>query len=308
MSGNPRHNGIAGTHWMRCAIAHNRKSRLLLLSAALLAGVVAPVAIGTPASAVTGLVVVTTTSPERGSEDFKGANAVCPSGTKILGGGADIVNGGHSVQLGGLNPAPLGLPANSMWATANEDVPGYTGSWYIKAWAICASGVTGHQIVQASSAEPAGSTFAYATATCPAGKKVIGAGGRSASKPSYVLDTIDVAGDLSSVYVETAAAESPAPGTAPLAEAYAICIDPVPGQQLVTASSGFTSADKTLSVSCPSGTTLHGTGGGMTSALGQAHLDMLAPTGTSSAKIEAREDANGYSGTWKFDVYAICAS
>jgi len=288
-------------------IRWNRKFRLILLLAVPLAGVVAPVVIATSASAVAGLVVVAATSPERGSESFKAANAVCPAGTKILGGGADIVGGGHSVQLGALNPAPLGLPANSMWATANEDVLGYGGSWYITAWAMCASGVTGHEIVQASSAEPAGSTFASATATCPAGKKVIGAGGASAGKPSFVLDTVDITSDLNSVYVETIAAESPTAGTAPLAQAYAICIFPVRGQQLVRASSGFTSADKTLSVSCPSGTRLHGTGGGMTGAIGQAHLDNLIPNGNSS-RIEAREDATGYSGTWKVDVYGVCAN
>jgi len=288
-------------------LARSRAFRRVVLSAATVALAATPVMIATSASAVTGLVVVTATSPERGSEDFKGANAVCPAGTSILGGGADIVGGAHSVQLAALNPAPLGLPANSMWATANEDVLSYAGSWYIKAWAICASGVTGHEIVQASSAEPAGSTFASATATCPAGKKVIGAGGGSAGKPSYVLDTIDITSDLNSVYVETIAAESPTPGTAPLAQAYAICVNPVSGQQLVRASSGYTSTDKSLSVSCPSGKRLHGTGGGLTGALGQAHLDMLAPTGTGTSRIEAREDATGYSGTWKVDVYAVCA-
>jgi len=289
-------------------IVRNRKFRLILLLAVAAAGATVPVAIATSASAVTGLVVVTATSPERGSESFKGANAVCPAGTKILGGGADIVGGGHSVQLAGLNPAAAGLPANSMWATANEDVHGYEGSWYITAWATCASGVTGHEIAQASSAEPADSTFASATATCPAGKKVIGAGGISAGKPSYVLDTVDITSDLNSVYVETIATESPTPGTAPLAQAYAICIVPVAGQQLVRASSGLTSADKSLSVSCPFGKRLHGTGGGMTGAVGQAHLDMLAPSGTRSSRIEAREDVTGYSGTWRVDVYAVCAS
>jgi hypothetical protein len=289
-------------------MTRNRKFRLMLLGTAVLVGAAGTIAIAVSASAVSGLVVVTATSPERGSESFKGANAVCPSGTRILGGGADITGGGHSVQLAGINPAPLGMPANSMWATANEDRSGYSGSWYIKAWAICGKGVTGYEIVQAGSNEPAGATSASATATCPAGKKVIGAGATSAGKPSYVLDTIDVTSDLSSVHVKTVAAESPTPGTAPAAQAYAICVNPVAGQQLVKASTGYTSSDKTKSVSCPSGKKLHGTGGRISGASGQAHLDMLAPSGSGTSKIEAREDANGYSGTWKLDVFAICAS
>jgi hypothetical protein len=289
-------------------LLHNRSSRRVLLCATVAAGIAAPVLVITSASAVTGLVVVTATSTEHGSEGFKGANAVCPAGTNILGGGADISGGGHSVQLAGLNPVPLGLPANSMWATANEDRLGYEGSWSITAWAICASGVSGHQIVQASSAEPADSTIASASATCPSGKKVIGAGGASAGKPSYVLDGVDISADLTSVHVETIATESPTPGTAPLAQAFAICVNPVAGLQLVRASSGFTSSDQSLSVSCPSGKRLHGTGGGMTGAVGQAHLDMLAPTGSRTARIDAREDATGTGNTWKVDIFAICAS
>lgn len=290
-------------------MARIRRSRLVLLSGvAALTGAGALVAVAGPASAGVGLTVVTAVSAEHGSENFKGANAVCPAGTAILGGGADIVGGGHGVQLGGLTPAPAGMPANSMWATANEDALGYAGSWHIAAWAICGSGVTGHEIVHASATGPVNSASASVTATCPAGKKVIGAGGRSAGKPSYVLDTIGVSSGLDSVHAQTYAAESPTPGTAPLAEAYAICVNPVPGQQLVSASSGLNSADKTLSVSCPSGKRLHGTGGGMSGARGQAHLDMLSPNGNGAARIDAREDATGHGGNWKTDVYAICAS
>jgi hypothetical protein len=288
-------------------MAYHRKSRALRLSAVVLAAIGSLVVVDSPASAVSGLVVITATSAETGSQSFKGVNAVCPAGKVILGGGADIVNGGHSVQMGGIVPAPLGLPANSIWATANEDAAGTSNSWYIRAWAVCGSGVTGHQIVSAIDTPPAGSTFASAFAACPAGKKVIGAGGRSAGKPSYVLDTVDIQGDLSGVYVETIAAESPTPGTAPVAEAFAICVDPVPGQQLVSATTGFTSSDKSLSVTCPSGTKVHGVGGGMTGALGQAHIDQLSPNGSTGAKIDAREDANGNSGTWMANLYAVCA-
>ena len=116
--------------------------------------------VASPALAVAGRVIVTATSPETGSESFKGANAICPTGTKILGGGADIIGGLHNVQLAGINPAPLGPPANSIWATANEGPFGYDGSWSLTAWTVCGSGVSGHQIVEASSAAPADATSA----------------------------------------------------------------------------------------------------------------------------------------------------
>jgi hypothetical protein len=282
-----------------------RRSRIILTGLMSLAATAATVVIATPALAVPGLTVVTLTSATD-SEGFKVANPVCPAGKVLLGGGADIIGGGHNVQLAGINLAPLGAPANSVWASANESGAGWSGNWSITGYAICGTGVTGYQIVQAESSAPAGSTFASATATCPAGKKVIGAGGRSAGKTGYVLDTMDVSADLTSVYVETLATEWAIPGTAPLAAAYAICINPVAGMVRVGASSAYDSNDKLLTVACPAGKSLHGVGGGMTGAGGQAYLDLLAPSG-SSAIINAREDATGDAGTWKVDIYGICA-
>jgi hypothetical protein len=289
--------------------------RILLVGATVLAAVATTVVLATPSSAATALVTVTATSPETGSEAFKGANAICPSGTQLVGGGAAINGGGHSVQIVGLNPAPAGLPANSFWATAVESVFGYDPNWSITAWATCSSTVTGVQIVQASSDASAGATIATATAVCPAGKKVIGAGGVTAGKPNYILDTMDIASDLSSVYVETTAASAD-PATAPLAIAYAICIDPVPGQQRVAAMGTYDSSDKTLGAKCPSGTKVFGVGGGMTGALGQAQLTALYPYHTTnrlgqtfySAVLKAVEDADGDAGTWRVDTYAVCAS
>jgi len=288
--------------------------RILLVAATVLAAMATTVVLATPSSAATTLVTVTATSPETGSEAFKGANAICPSGTQLVGGGANIVGGGHNVQIVGLNPAPAGLPANSFWATATESVFGYAGNWSITAWANCSSNVTGVQVVQVSSSAPAGATIAAATATCPAGKKVIGAGGVTAGKANYILDTMDIAADLSSVYVETTAASAD-PNSAPLAIAYAICIDPVPGQQRVATIGTYDSNDKSQSVLCPVGTKIFGVGGGMTGALGQALLTSLYPSSVScfgrtyyGVVLRAAEDADGDAGTWKVDTYGVCAT
>ncbi|HZN74062.1 MAG TPA: hypothetical protein VFC00_20530 [Micromonosporaceae bacterium] len=260
--------------------------------------------VATPAWAVPGLVAVTVTSAEVGSESFKGANAVCPAGTKIVGGGADVLGGGHSVRIAGINPAPLLPNPNSLWATAHEDVLGYSGVWSLRAWAICASGVTGWQVVLADNTGPTNG-YAFATASCPAGKKVIGAGGRSTGKPSVVLDSINIAADLSSVTVEVVAIN----GATPIAYAYAICINPVPRQQRVALNKQPGSDDQTLALSCPEGTKTHGVGGGMTAAVGQSYLDELAPNGASltGVYIDAREDATGNPFSWSVNLQAVCA-
>ncbi len=284
------------------------RTRLLLAAAALLAGTAAPIAAATPASAVPGLVVVTAASPQTGSEAFKGANAICPRGTNIVGGGGAIDGGGFHVHLGGLNPAADSFPANSLYAVANEDVLGYAGSWTLTAWAVCASGVTGWEIVQADATAAPGVPSAMATAYCPPGKKVIGAGGRGAGKGHVILDSINVSANLASVSVEVMSVDT----GGDTAHAYAICIDPVPGQQLVSAHTQFSSTNQqSLVVYCPAGTKVHGIGGGLTGALGQSYINRLAPNGptlTTGVDINAREDADGNSGTWRADVQAICAT
>src|SRR5258705_3506986 len=72
-----------------------------------------------PALAVPGLVAVTVTSAEVGSESFKGVAAYCPVGTKILGGGADVLGGGHSVPIARINPAPILTNPHGLLATAH---------------------------------------------------------------------------------------------------------------------------------------------------------------------------------------------
>jgi len=284
-----------------------RRSRLLLAGAALVVGVAVPAVVVSPAEAVSGLVVVKAKSADTGSESFKWALAECPAGTHVLGGGGDISGGSNGVHLSSLLPSPLGLPADSFYVTAMEDSAGYAGSWTLAAWAICGSGVTGWEVVTGDVAAAPGSTFTSATATCPAGKQVIGAGGYVSGGSPYILDSIDPASDLSGVFVEAIGDETtPIDGSAWGVHAVAVCVNPVPGQRLVSATTGASAANKTKSVRCPRGTRVHGTGGGLTGALGEAHLDRLAP-GSTSVDIDARHDITGARTSWEAYVFAICA-
>jgi hypothetical protein len=286
-----------------------RPSRLLLTGAVALAGVAASVAVAGPARAVTGLTIVTATSVETGSEGFKSANAVCPPNTVIFGGGADITGGGHSVRLTSMLPAPLGLPTHSYFATAMESGV-YNANWTLRTWAICGSGVFGWEIVTGSVAASPGSTIVSVSAVCPSGKKVIGAGAAATGGASFQLDTMEPAADLSNVYVEVVADETMPAGAAWGAKAFAVCVNPVSRQQRVSATTANDSNGKSISVSCPAGTQLHGTAASLTGAIGQAYLDRVAPIGPGSlggTNLEAREDATGFAGNWTATVYAICA-
>jgi hypothetical protein len=287
-------------------MTRNRVVRISVVGAVLAATAVVSVTVVPSASAVSGLVLTSARSVDTGSEGFKWAQAVCPAGTSVLGGGADVSGGGNGVHLS--SGLPLAGFPDSFYATAMEDSQGYSGSWTLSAWAVCGSGVSGWQIVQADTAADPGSPSVAAVATCPAGKRVIGVGGAVSGGSPYVLDSVDPGEDLGDAFVEAVGDETtPIEGSAWGVHAYAVCIDPVPGQQVVTATTGWSTANKTVGVTCPRGTRAHGVGGGLRGAFGQAHLDRLAPR-SSGADVDARQDVTGAGGEWRAYAYAICAA
>jgi hypothetical protein len=287
-------------------------SRLLLAGVAVLAGAAASVAVAAPAQAVVGLVVVNGWSAATGSESFKSAVAVCPAGTKVLGGGADIIDGGHEVRLSSVVPAAARFPTHSIYATAMED-GSYAANWTMYAWASCGSGVTGWEIVTNSFMVDENASDLSVFAECPGGKKVIGAGGATIGGYPYILEAVKPATGLTGAWAVVTGDEStPIPGSTWGARSFAICINPVAAQQLISRTTLATSDDKHISLSCPTGTKLHSSGAGLSTGAssGEVYLDKIGLYGRSvySADIDAHEDQTGYTGTWQLTVYAICAA
>lgn len=283
--------------------------RILVGGAVALVGVAATLVVASPAMAVPGLIVTIDWSDTTGSEGFKWAEATCPTGTVVLGGGADIVNGAGQARLVSLIPFDNGAAADTFYGVAIEDGTGFAGNWTMYTWAICGSGVSGWQKVSATSSGAV--DVVGVGATCPSGKKVIGAGANIVGNVNFTfLDTVQPALNLGSVWAEGAREESFA-GTVTVT-AHAICINPVAGQQLVIASTVSDSASaKWVSVRCPAGTRLHGTGGSIAAASGEAHIDRVGLIGLGAvegADIEAREDETGFAGNWLATTYAICAA
>jgi hypothetical protein len=244
--------------------------RTLVAGSAALAGVMASLVVAGPAMAVPGLIVTIDWSDATASEGFKSAQATCPSGTVVLGGGADIVNGAGQARLVSLIPFDNGAAADTFYGVAIEDGTGYAGNWTMYTWAICGSGVSGWQKVSNSATSVGSADLVGVGATCPSGKKVIGAGANIVGNVNFTfLDTVQPASNLASVWAEGAREETFA-GTVTVT-AHAICINPVAGQQLVSASTAMDSASaKWVSVRCPAGTKLHGTGGSIVAAVGSS--------------------------------------
>ena len=266
----------------------------------------AVVFVATPAEALPGLVLVRSTSlgtPDR----LYFAEAACPAGTQLTGGGARGSDGTLRVSV-----ARPSADGNALWwagALGNGN-PSTT----ITAYGICATGMSGYQIVTAEHLPPVGSLMAAATATCPAGKRVIGAGASNAGQPGYVVEGVRISSDLTSVFARTLRGPTATSDTAPYAVAFAICIDPVPGQQRVMATTATsTGTVKSISVRCPSGTRLHGLGGMVSGGSGRVGLQALYPTTTFTGSpvgtsVTARVLAGtSYQGAWRAEAYGVCA-
>ena len=281
-------------------------ARLLTGSVAVFVGFTATLAVARPADAVTGWVTASAVSEVSASSarTYAAVYAYCPPGTLILGGGVDIPGGDGAVAVA--TARPDARSGHRFYGFAYER-HNYPEAWSLRVWAVCGSGVTGHEIVTARFPSTLGAAGGTATAVCPAGKRVIGAGGVVGKTPWY-LDTISVPTTLNRVQVEGFAAEDvPLPSdVAPTIIADAVCIHPVADQQLVTTTTAASPSDKFALVGCPRGTRLHSAFGSISGAVGSAYLDSIIPSPTTTL-VHAREVIGSPGPSWSLTASAICA-
>src|SRR4051794_38651954 len=100
------------------------------------------------------------------------------------------------------------------------------------------------------------------TATCPAGKRVVGGGGGIVPGPvsEVAVDAIRPDAGLTSVTVHGTEDEDGASFNWAV-DAGAICAKAPPGLELITATSAADSSNKSVTATCPSGKQVFGTGG-----------------------------------------------
>ena len=116
---------------------------------------------------------------ERESGEFSSAaaqnlEAHCDPGEKVLGTGAwvSLVNGEAGLQV-----SRASTTGDCSYAFFHEDPNGYQYGWYSAAYAVCAPEPPDYEVVNASSLYEDSEAGKYATATCPAGTSLTGAGG-----------------------------------------------------------------------------------------------------------------------------------
>lgn len=146
-----------------------------------------------------------------------------------------------------------------------------------------------------------------ASATCPAGKNVIGLGGYVTGGNGQVVLT-ELLPDAMSAKVRAVAYEDASGYDGDWSvTAVAVCADPPPGLQRVSTQSPGDSDAKEWTVTCPNGKKILGLGGRLNGFEGRILLDALQPFGGVSGQLHASEDAAGLSGNWSVTAVAMCA-
>jgi hypothetical protein len=252
-----------------------------------------------------GLQLVSAARPFNSSD--KSVIAQCPGVKRVLGAGGQIIGGGGEVVLDDIRLDPSLGEVN---VVALEDGSGTTANWNLTAYAICAipgPAIAGLERVLGGSATNS-FFFKTATATCPAGKQVVGAAGdTNGGMGQVVMEYLAPNPGLErSVTVAGEEDENGFAGDWSLT-AYAIC---AASWQRVSASSPTDSANKDVSARCPAGKQVTGAGGDITGGFGQVVLDRIVPfpnsTPLSGVFVQGAEDETGTTNNWSVGAYAIC--
>ena len=176
------------------------------------------------------------------------------------------------------------------------------------------SGVSGVQVVQSQPSASSSQSPKKAIVYCPAGKQVIGGGGKISDfgatpwKPALTqLQPVRLYDGARDAYVVTAAETPPGTTTNWQVQAYAVCANPLPGLHIVSVSTTPSSSSVQATAASCSGGWVIGTGGKISTASGNVVLQVARPDIRGGiARVQAHEVATGYTGTWSVTSYAVC--
>jgi hypothetical protein len=256
-----------------------------------------------PASAVGGLEVKIEHSNWDSAAE-KSATASCDAGTVVLGGGGFIAGGGRSVHLTRLQP--LGN-TDDFTVTATER-GAYASNWQVQAYAICGNAPAGLEYIGGPAGTSSDSVKGHSD-SCSGSKQLISLGARVLNGGGQVyLDDMAVDSDINTTYVTAYEDEDGYSGDWNL-YSFGVCANPLPGLELRSATTVADSTDDAIGVSCTGTKKVHGLGGMMNGATGEAFYAGLYPSEdlTLSGAV-TREDSTGLAANWTTQIFAICAN
>lgn len=254
-------------------------------------------------AAIPGLVRVSATSPSNSSH-WKIVDVSCAAGKKVIGTGAKIGDGWGEVVIDDIS-VPPSLSYVQVYAVEDQD--GFSGNWSVSVYAICADPLPGLEHVTAFT--PLASTSPQnVSVSCPVGKIVLGTGfERGSAQGKVTVDDLVPNATLTAVFLT--AYELGAFGTLDNwnVRVYAICADPLPGLERVSATSpSDTVTPKSRVATCPSPKKATGGGFELAGAQGVGVINYFRPTNSPPTQIQATA-YNRRPQPWAITSYAICA-
>jgi len=141
-------------------------------------------------------VIIESRSPAS-SDGVRTAQARCPTGKRVVGTGATInhVNGQIALQM-----SRTSSTGDISRAQAHEDFNGYSPSWDVSSWAVCAYPPAGYEVATRFSVQGGSESSKNASAICPGTKRSLSAGAALSNQaPGEVaLSDVILASDLRS--------------------------------------------------------------------------------------------------------------
>jgi hypothetical protein len=285
--------------------------RLGLLASAALIGLGASVASATPASAdpIAGVVRIEIASGLDATTP-KSVVVPCPVGTKVINAGGYISTGNGKVAMDDIFPNEA---LTSVTITAKE-TDAYATAWKVTGFATCATEPLGLEWNWVQSEEDSDDVKSV-TAECTEGKTLLGTGATVRGGLGEVaIDEIKPNGGplVAATEVTVQAVEVDAFTGNWTANAFAICADPLDGQQVISEETLAGSNNNGIRADCDPNQAATGSGAEIVGHTGQVVIDdsyptdgspILAPTATTVYGME--EDGTG--ANWSIRGYVICA-
>jgi hypothetical protein len=236
------------------------------------------------------------------SSTDKMATAECPEGKKVIDAGGSIDTGSGQIAIDDVVP-DAGL--NFVNVTGLETTA-HGKDWRVIAYATCADPLPGLEWIKAQTASNS-ITPKRLTVACSPGKTVLGNGYAitGGDGQAFVHESVpNGRPGVAATQVNLTGVEGESYAGAWDLAGFLICADPLPGQQVLSASTGGPAAGQSIAVPCLEQVTT-GSAAKLHNAPSTVLLEHDYATDT---KAVARGQANDQTtGDWSVTVYAFCA-
>ncbi|MEQ7004562.1 hypothetical protein ABN028_00045 [Actinopolymorpha sp. B17G11] len=256
--------------------------------------------------------------------DHRFGQLACSTGKVILGGGASVrtedgAGGDGDLKFAALQPFDIGDSGNYIYSANVYAKPGYTKPWALEMWALCGPKPPGYEHVRAAPATGDAHQLSR-TVTCPAGKKLLAAGGMLTAasfeqRGRIALGAVRPAANGTSALVTGFDDATDGDPTSQFTlHARGVCVTSPAGHQVVAgaASPLDSTAAKVRRATCSNGRLAYSFGLAKVDPAGHAYVDGATPeqldTKGFPRRYAVRAEQKAPLQDWSLQAHVICAN